>query len=40
MNVEAQNPEVVVTEESSSLLNFVVDADLVYVGGGSSVLDY
>lgn len=39
MNVEAQNQEVVPTEESSSL-HFVVDADLLYVGGGSSVLDY
>ncbi len=40
MNVEAQNREVATTEESSPTLAFVVDADLVYVGGGSSVLDY
>jgi hypothetical protein len=39
MNLEAQNHEVATTEEPSTL-RFVVDTDLVHVGGGSSVLDY
>ena len=39
MHTDLQTQEVIVTEEAVQF-KFVIDADLIHVGGGSAVLDY
>ncbi len=37
---DLQTAEVLSTEQTQPQYQFVVDADLVHIGGGSSVVDY
>jgi hypothetical protein len=39
MNLELQTLEIAITEDQSQF-QFVIDADLVHVGGGSALADY